>query len=150
MSLVPNSITLTAAARRSPVRTFARKISVYYVAAMFMGKRYQERVKNSLNTPDTAAVAFVSMIVCMLVLALLELAGNHGYLPWLMNLPYRAYAYPIFFLIYFINWRIWRVVCQPENKLGHDSRELAEGLPFFTILLLVGIGLAVFIGLQLL
>jgi hypothetical protein len=117
---------------------------------MFMGKRYQERVKNSLNTPDTAAVGFVSMIVCMVALPLLQIAGNHGYFSWLMRLPYRAYAYPIFFLIYFINWRIWRIVRQPEDKIGKDSRELAGRLPVFTILLFIGIGLAIFIWLELL
>jgi hypothetical protein len=125
------------------------KVAVYYVALMFMGKKYQERVKNSLSTPDTAAVAFVSMSVCMLALALLQVAGDHGYFSWLMSLPYRAHAYPMFFLIYFINWKVWRIVRQPENKIGKDSRVLAERLPFFTILLVVAICLAIFIWLQL-
>jgi hypothetical protein len=62
---------------------------------MFMGKRYQERVKNSFNTPDTAAVLWVSAIVCMATLAVLQVAANQGYLSWLMSLPYRAHAYPL-------------------------------------------------------
>jgi len=127
------------------LRTFARKIAVYYVALMFMGRRYQERVKNSFNTPDTAAVLWVSAIVCMAALAALQVAGNHGYFSWLMGLPYRVHAYPMFFLIYFINWRIWRIVRQPESRLGKDSRELAERLPVGTILILFLVGLAVFI-----
>jgi hypothetical protein len=122
----------------------ARRIAIYYVALMFMGKKYQERVKNSLNTPDTAAVGLVSLIVSFLALGVLELAGNHGYFFWLMSLPRRAYIYPAFFLIYFINWRIWRVVRRPDNKIGEGSRELAERLPFFAILLFLGIALAIF------
>lgn len=124
------------------MRAFARKIAVYYVALMFMGKRYQERVK---NWDDTPALTFASFIVCMAALAVLQVAGNHGYFSWLMRLPYRAHAYPMFFLIFFINWRIWRVVSRPENQLGKDSRELAERLPVGTILVLTGISLVIFI-----
>ena len=127
------------------MRTLTRSIAIYYVALMFMGKRYQERVNNSFNTPDTAAVLWVSAILCMATLAVLQVAGNHGYFSWLMSLPYRAHAYPVFFLIYFINWRIWRIVRQPECKLGQDSRELAERLPVGMILFFFGIGLAIFI-----
>ena len=112
---------------------------------MFMGKRYQERVKNTFNTPDTAAVLFVSAIVCMATLAALWVAMNHGYFSQLMRVPDRVYGYPIFFLIYFINWRIWRVVSQPESMLGKDSRELAERLPVGTILILFLVSLAIFI-----
>src|SRR4051812_35262156 len=112
---------------------------------MFMGRKYQQRVKNSLNTPSTAAVAFASFIVLTVVLDVLHAANNHGHFSGLMRLRYRAILYPAFFLIYFINWRIWRSVTQPENKLGADSRELAERLPFWSILVVAGISFAIFL-----
>jgi ABC-type Fe3+-siderophore transport system permease subunit len=128
------------------VHNFARKIAVYYVALMFMGRKYQERVKNSFNTPDTTAVAVVSAVVLAVAMTAYKVANNHGYFPELMSLPGhgRVLGYPMFFLIYFINWRIWRNVKRPENELGKDSRELAERLPFWTIMIVFGIGLALF------
>ncbi len=113
---------------------------------MFMGMRYQERVKNSINSPATAAVGFVSLIVGILVLYALDVASEHGYFSRMMSLPGRVFIYPIVILIYFINWRIWRKVSQPESALGKDSRELAERLPVGTILFIVVIGLALYIA----
>jgi hypothetical protein len=60
-------------------------------------------------------------------------------------LPGRVIVYPIFILIYFINWRIWRKVSQPESTLGKDSRELAERLPVGTIIVIVVICMALYI-----
>jgi len=128
------------------MRSAARRFAVYYIALMFMGKRYQERVKNSLNTPSTAAVGFASLIVATLVVYALQVASEHGYFSRMMSLPGRVFIYPIFILIYFINWRIWRKVSQPEDALGKASREVAERLPVGTILFIAIICLVLLIA----
>lgn len=127
------------------MRNFARSIAVFYLALMFLGKRFQERVKNPISAPDMTAVAVVTIIVCLAAMAVLQTANNHGHFLRLTSLPYRAILYPMFFLIYFINWRIWRKVTRPESRLGRDSRELAERLPIGAIPLVIVISMALFI-----
>ena len=104
---------------------------------MFAGQKYQERIKNRISTPDITAVAVVTLFDFIALMIVMQIASNTGLLSWPAVQSPRLIVYPVFFAIYFANWRLWTRVKRHGNELGMMARQLADTLPvgsFFAVL----------------